>query len=162
MLRRPMLPALVVLLALATAAAAAPAAAKWPPWLSIESPVNPYDATARGAVCLVRARMRDGAATVADLHGTAEGLVAGVRRSVALRFDTTSSPGVFAVRKQWPSNGTWVLQISFRSTTAIVSLDHQGSVAGVRIPMTVASGAPIPRAVVARDIDSTLTVASAH
>jgi hypothetical protein len=162
MLRRALFPALVLSLGIATAAAPNSAVAKWPPWLSIESPVNPYDASARGAVCLVHARLRDGTPTVADLSGTAEGLVGGARRSVALRFDTTSFTGVFAVRRQWPSEGTWVLRISLMSTTAIVSLDHEGNVAGVRIPMTVASGTPVPRAVIARDIDSTLTVASAH
>lgn len=161
MLRRSILATLVFPLAIALAAWA-PTVAKWPPWLSIESPVNPYDATARGAVCLVHARLRDGTPTVADLRGSAEGLVNGARRSVALQFDATGSPGVFALRKQWPSEGKWVLRISLLSTTAIVSLDDQGAVSGVRIPMTVASGTPVPRAVVARDIDSTLTVASAH
>jgi len=161
MSRRSILAILVFPLAVA-ALAAAPAAAKWPPWLSIESPVNPYDATARGAVCLIHARVREGTPTLADLHGSAEGLVNGARRSVELRFDQTGSPGVFALRRQWPGEGTWVLRISLLSTTAIVSLDERGGVSGVRIPMTVASGTPVPRAVVARDIDSTLSVASAH
>lgn len=162
MLRRSMLPAVLLTLVFATASSAASSLAKWPPWLSIEAPVNPYDASARGAVCLVHARLRDGTPTISDLHGSAEGLVDGSRRSVALRFDTTGVAGVFAVRKQWPIEGRWVLRISLLSTTAIVSLDQEGNVAGVRIPMAVSSGTPVPRAVVARDIDSTLTVASAH
>lgn len=162
MLRRSLFPALILTLVVATASSAAPALSKWPPWLSIESPVNPYDASARGAVCLVHARVREGTPSLADLHGSAEGLVDGSRRSVALRFDTTGAAGVFAVRKQWPLEGKWVLRISFLTTTAIVSLDERGNVAGVQIPMAKSSGTYVPRAVVARDIDSTLAVASAH
>ncbi len=162
MLRRAYFPALAVMFVVTTAARVAPAITKWPPWLSIESPVNPYDASARGAVCLIHTALREGRPTLSDLSGSAEGLVGGVRRSMALRFDTTSIAGVFAVRKQWPSEGAWILRITLLSTTAIVSLDHQGNVAGVQIPMELASRTPVPRAVLARDIDSTLTVASAH
>lgn len=145
---------------LAVTAAAAPARAKWPPWLSIESPVNPFDGSVSGAVLLVHAAAHDGIPTISDVSGSAEGIVSGARRSVALHFDPTSRPGVFAVRKQWPNEGTWLLRISLASTTALVSLDASGRVAGVNIPATFAEGRPIPRAVVARDIDSTLKVAS--
>jgi hypothetical protein len=37
-----------------------PSVVKWPPWISIESPVNPYDPSARGAAMLVRAAFREG------------------------------------------------------------------------------------------------------
>ena len=144
------------------ATAAMPAHVKWPPWLSIEAPVNPADASVRDAVCLVHGATHEGAPSLSDLSATAEGLVGGVRRSIVLKLDATSRPGVFAVRKQWPNEGTWALRISLFSTTAIVALDRAGNVASVRIPTTLAEGRPIPRAVVARDIDSTLMVASAH
>ena len=147
---------------LAALTAATPAHAKWPPWLSIESPVNPFDASTSGAICLVHAAMREGTPGIADVSGSAEGLVNGARRSIALKLDPTSRPGVFAIRRQWPTEGTWALRISLASTTAIVLLDGEGNVAGVHIPTTVADGRPIPRHVVARDIDSTLTVASVH
>jgi hypothetical protein len=142
--------------------AARPAHVKWPPWLSIESPVNPFDASVRDAVCLIHAAMHDGTPSLSDVSASAEGLVGGSRRTIALKLDETSKPGVFAVRRQWPGDGSWVLRISLHSTTAIVALDREGNVASVRIPTTVAEGRPIPRAVVARDIDSTLMVASAH
>jgi hypothetical protein len=161
MLRLIRLTSLVAAL-LATSAAAAPARAKWPPWLSIESPVNPYDGSVTGAVLLVHAATRDGTPTVSDVSGAAEGIVSGARRTIALRLDATSRAGVFAVRRQWPSEGTWLLRLSLASTTALVSLDGAGRVVGVSIPTTMAEGRPIPRAVVARDIDSTLMVASAH
>lgn len=142
--------------------AAAPARAKWPPWLSIESPVNPYDRSLDGSVLLVHAATHEGVPAISDVSGSAEGIVNGARRSVALHFDPTARPGVFALRKQWPAEGTWLLRISLASTTALVSLDGAGRVAGVNIPATFAEGRPIPRAVVARDIDSTLMVASVH
>jgi hypothetical protein len=142
--------------------AAAPARAKWPPWLSIESPVNPYDGSVAGAVLLVHASTRDGAPTISDVSGSAEGVVKGARRTIPLKFDATSRAGVFAVRKQWPSDGTWLLRVSLQQTTALVTLDASGRVSGVNIPSTFAEGRPIPRAVDAREIDSTLLVASTH
>ena len=143
----------------AASLAAKPAAIKWPPWLSIESPVNPFDPATRGAVLLVHAATHEGPAAVSSLQASAEGIVNGARRTLPLRLDTTPVPGVFAVRRQWPAEGTWLLRISLQRTTAIVSLDAAG-VAGVRVPTERASGTEIPRAVSAREIDSTLSVAS--
>jgi hypothetical protein len=139
-----------------------PAMAKWPPWLSIESPVNPFDASTRGTVFLVHAATHDGTPELSALSGSAEGLVAGSRRTIALTLTATSHPGVFAVRKQWPSEGTWLVRITLASTTALVSLDAKDNVANVYVPTTIAEGRQIPRAVVAREIDSTLEVASAR
>jgi hypothetical protein len=130
--------------------------AKWPPWISIESPVNPYDPSARGALFLIRAAVREGTPTLANVSATAEGLVGGVRRTVAIRIDTTAKPAVFAIRRQWPTEGTWLVRVSLLTTTAIVSLDRTGNVSSVRIPTELASGIQIPRAVAAREIDSAL------
>jgi hypothetical protein len=153
---------LTPLLAALLALTAAPSRAKWPPWLSFESPVNPYDGSVAGAVLLVHASTRDGTPSISDVNGSAEGIVNGARRSIALKLDPTSRAGVFAVRKQWPSEGTWLLRISLASTTALVTLDASGRVTGVNIPATFADGRPIPRPVAAREIDSTLVVASAR
>jgi hypothetical protein len=146
--------------ALSTVAAgalvAAPVVAKWPPWISIEAPVNPFDPATRGAELLVHTHLRDGVAEVVDLGGTAEGLVDGARRSIPLRFDATSRPGVFALRRQWPANGSWLLRISLKTTTALVAIGADGQVAGVRVPTELRGGDPLPRAVGAREIDSTL------
>ena len=135
-------------------------ATKSPAWLSIESPVNPYDRTTRGDVLLVHAMLRDGEAKVADLAGTAEGLVNGTRRSVALRFDTTSRANVFGLTRQWPSEGTWILRISLRETTAIVTLDRVGVVTSAIVPTATGSGIPLPRAVSRTEIDSALSAAA--
>ncbi|MBI3697832.1 MAG: hypothetical protein HY238_23745, partial [Acidobacteria bacterium] len=44
----------------------------------------------------------------------------------ALKFTPTSKPGVYAIKKQWPSEGNWVLSITGaylgRSTTLRVEL----------------------------------------
>jgi hypothetical protein len=150
----------VLALACATVAFARPATVRWPPWLSIESPVNPFDRDNGGALLLVHALTREGPSKLADLTATAQGLVNGVRRSMPVRMDTTSRPGIFAVRKQWPSDGTWLLQITLYNTTALVVLDRNGNVASVRVPTEVQNGSQIPRAVAAREVDSTLAAAA--
>jgi hypothetical protein len=134
----------------------APSIAKWPPWISIESPVNPFDPMARGAVLLVHATFREGTAQLSDVSGTAEGIVNGARRTVPLRFDSTGRPNIFALRKQWPSDGAWLLRIAVKTTTAIVTLDRASNVASVRVPTELVSGDRLPRAVGTKEIDSTL------
>lgn len=155
---------LLSLAALALAAAAtlgaAPASAKWPPWLSIESPVNPYDPSTHGAALLVHAAFREGPSQLSDVSGSAEGTVNGERRSIALHFDTTGQPNVFALRRQWPNEGTWVLRISLRTTTAIVTLGRAGEVASVSVPTQMSNGTAVPRAIGAKEIDSALAVAA--
>jgi hypothetical protein len=157
MLRR----ALVTLVALsavaAGGAAAHPAALKWPPWLSIESPVNPFDTSARDALFLVHASVHDGRTSIADLEGSAEGLVAGQRRTVPIHFVTTGRPDTYAVRREWPAEGQWLVRVTLRrNTTALVTLDRDGSVASVRVPTEMRGGVRIPRAVAAREVESML------
>lgn len=134
--------------------------AKSPPWLSIESPVNPYDADTRGDLLLVHASFREGVPQLADVTGTAEGLVNGVRRSVPLRFEATSRPTVFGLKRQWPTDGVWMLRIALKQTTALVQLDRAGSVASAVVPTRMQSGIPLPREIGAREIDSTLAATS--
>jgi hypothetical protein len=120
---------------------AASASLLGPPWISIEHPVSPYDRSARGALLLVHAYHH---ATPVGLpvRGTAEGLVAGERRSVKLEFQTTSRTGVYALRKQWASEGVWTLVISLtqgageaNTVSAVVELAPSGAVASVEVPM---------------------------
>ena len=61
-----------------------------------------------------------------QISATAEGLVKGARRSVALKVTTTSKPGVYAVFQNWPLEGDWV--VSLRGTCA-------GDSAGAIIPI---------------------------
>lgn len=132
-------------------------ALKWPPWLSIEWPVNPFDRTSEGALLLVHAAMHDHTPTRADLTGAAEGLVSGQRRTVPLHFDASSVPGIFSLRSQWPTEGTWLLRITLGgSTTAMVTLDARGDVASVQVPTRGAGHDRIPRSVTSGEIDATL------
>src|ERR1043166_3530399 len=147
--------------AAAATALAAPTLAKWPPWLSIESPVNPFDAAARnGAVMLVHAPFREGIAKLSDISGTAEGIVNGQRKSITLHFDSTARPGVFAVSRQWPNEGTWLVRVALQTTTALVTFDRAGNVASVRVPTMLQGNDRLPRAVGSKEIDSTLAEAA--
>jgi hypothetical protein len=48
----------------------------------------------------------------AQIGGTAEGLVKGARRSVALKvMPASSKPGVYAVYQNWPAEGEWVVNL---------------------------------------------------
>ena len=150
----------VAALVIVTAAFSFPAA-KWPPWISIESPVNPFDPATRGAAMLVHAHFREGPSTLADLSGSAEGMLGGKRRSIPLKFEATPMPDVYALRRQWPTGGAWVLRINLRTTTAIVALDGTGAVSAVQIPTHLAAdGSRVPRAVSSHDVDSTLMAIS--
>lgn len=155
MLRRALVPLLVTTV-LCVGAAAPNSIVKWPPWLSIESPVNPWDAASHGVAFYVHTALREGVPSLSDMSGTADGVVNGERRTIPLQLASTSRPGVFSVRRTWPADGAWVLRISLHSTTAIVSIDRNGNVGAARIPTEATPGGVVPRAVSQREVDSTL------
>jgi hypothetical protein len=82
-----------------------------PPWMSVEMPANPLDPATRGAAFVVRTYRHD-QPEATPLSGSAEGIVDGERRSVALTFTATGRPGVFAVPQTWPDQGAWVVAVS--------------------------------------------------
>lgn len=137
--------------------AAAPAFG--PPWISIETPANPYDAATRGALLVVHT-FHHGTPTASGVTGTAEGIVAGSRRSVRLSFDAMSRPGSYALRKQWPSDGTWMLVINTggqaEGVTALVDIAETGDVSRVRVPTRREGAHQVPAQVTAHDIDAAL------
>jgi len=136
-----------------------------PPWISIETPPNPFDATSRGAFLVVHT-YHHGDVVASGVTGTAEGIVSGARRSVPLVFDTTSRRGTYALRKQWPTDGTWMLVINTggraQGVTALVDISAQGEVAGVRVPTRRSDGWDLPQQVSARDIDEALEARAAR
>ncbi|MGE0439356.1 MAG: hypothetical protein AB7L66_04245 [Gemmatimonadales bacterium] len=89
------------------ALAAAPLLAG-PPWIAVELPPNPFDQASRGAFLLVRVQHHNGESND-QVTGRAVGVVKGERRSVTLRFDRTSRPGVYALKPQWGDQGEWSL-----------------------------------------------------
>ncbi|MGH7568016.1 MAG: hypothetical protein ACREL9_03450 [Gemmatimonadales bacterium] len=138
---------------------AAPALAG-PPWISIEYPVNPYDASMRGAFLLVHA-FHHGTPRQFPIEGTAEGIVNGERRSVKLEFTATSRAGVYALKQLWPAEGTWTLVIRASqapndAATAVVELAADGQIASVRVPTRREGGWTVPAAVSLGDIEAGL------
>ena len=130
-----------------------------PPWISIETPPNPFDAGSRGAFLMVHT-FHHGDIVASGVTGTAEGIVFGARRSISLAFDTTSRRGTYALRKQWPTDGTWMLVINTggqtQGVTALVELSSHGDVANVRVPTRRSGQWDLPQQVTARDIDAAL------
>jgi hypothetical protein len=131
-----------------------------PPWISIEYPPSPYDATTRDALLLVHA-FHHGTPANFPVGGTAEGLVAGKRRTVELSFTRTSRQGVYALKKQWPTEGRWVLAISVTQETdskagALVELGQRGEVSRVTVPTDQRDGWAIPRAISSAEVEAAL------
>ena len=134
--------------ALMLAAASSPSAwFKGGPWISIETPVNPYDADARGAAFLVHT-FHHAVPTNLELDARAEGLVDGQRRTVTL---TPKAPrtGTYAVRNDWGTRGTWsVLIVATQpsprgSIEAVVDIGADGSVARVTLPQRMLTAADV-------------------
>ena len=141
--------------------AAAPSSVAGPPWLSIELPANPLDPSTKGAFLVVRTYHHDRSIPF-PVEGRAEGIVKGQRRSLPLTFDRTSTEGVLALKKSWPSEGAWVLVITGMpgegSVTALVSIGTDGQVQNVRVPTRSAENGrwTVPTQVSQADVESAL------
>ena len=65
-----------------------------------------------------------------DVSATAEGLVHGERRSVRLKVAPASTPGVYAIFREWPAEGVWVVHLTGRCSEsaagAIVAIGPRG------------------------------------
>ena len=146
----------VSLVALASALLVVPAVATLvgPPWISIEYPVNPHDQTMRNAFLVVHC-FHHSEPVACPMTGTAEGIVNGERRSIKLSFTETRRTGVYALGRQWPSEGVWTLVIR-GSATAVVDLAPDGQVASVRVPSRQQDGWTIPVDVSMSEIDQGL------
>jgi hypothetical protein len=153
---------------LAVLALAATMAFMGPPWISIETPPNPFDAGSRGAYLLVHS-FHHGTPVSNPISGTAEGIVDGARRTIALEFGNTSRPGVYALRKQWPDKGVWTLVVGvtqgegeFNSAKAVVEIGGNGEVASVLVPTTMRNGYRVPAPVNMADVESSLKTRAAR
>lgn len=155
----------LAILALASLSLVAAAPSFSPPWISIETPPNPYDPASRGAFLLVHT-FHHGELVASGVRGTAEGIASGARRSIPLAFDTTSRRGTYALRKQWPADGVWMLVINTGGqadgATALVDLGPQGEVARVQVPTYHSGQWDLPRQVTSRDIDAALEARTAR
>jgi hypothetical protein len=77
---------------------------------TIGSPVAAQDFRAKVAAFVFRTQGCPDPAK-SQIGATAEGLVKGVRRSVALNVQAMSKPGVYAVYQTWPAEGQWVVSL---------------------------------------------------
>jgi hypothetical protein len=73
------------------------------------SPGSKYHAI-KDAVLVIRAYSA-GEPTTARLTATAEGLVDGKRRTIALKV-RPASEGIYSVAQEWPSQGDWIVVVS--------------------------------------------------
>ena len=151
--------ALALLAAIPAAASVRAASLLGPPWISIEYPGNPFDRDHHDAYLYVHTFHHQNAID-APPRGTAEGIVGGQRRSIALAFEATSRPGTFALRQQWPREGTWMLVITTGpqagSATALVDIGPAGDVTAVRVPTERRGDWTVPTAVSAAAVDAAL------
>ena len=136
-----------------------------PPWISIEIPVNPYDDSTKGAFLLVHA-FHHRIPTGYVVSGTAEGMVNGERRSLALDFSETSREGVYALKQTWPVQGTWTLVIRANqgpedAATAVIDLGAEGDVIAVRVPTMQRGRWTVPAPVALAEIDAALRARAA-
>src|SRR5437867_25295 len=96
---------------------------------SVGSPVASQDYVAKGAAFVFRTQ---GCAEPAkpQISGTAEGLVKGERRSVALKVVAPTKPGVYAEYQSWPVEGESVVNLkgscAEASAGAIVPIGPKG------------------------------------
>jgi len=96
---------------------------------TVGSPVASQDYQAKGAAFVFRTQ---GCAEPAKspISGTAEGLVKGERRSVALKVVALTKPGVYAVYQGWHVEGEWVVNLkgtcADASAGAIVPIGPKG------------------------------------
>ena len=132
-----------------------------PPWIAIEYPANPFDATSRDAFLTVRT-YHHGDLMAKTVTGTAEGVVNGKRQSIPLDIRPGSKQGMYVVRWQRPATGRWVLVINSGSqgiidATAVVEISATGTVASVSVPTRpIGNGWISPRPVAAAEIDGLL------
>jgi hypothetical protein len=78
--------------------------------LEIGNPANNPEAKAKHAVLVARITACHSPEKTA-IAATAEGLVDGSRRSIPLKIVPLSSPGTFAVPREWPERGVWAVKM---------------------------------------------------
>lgn len=149
------------LAALAVAFVVATPALAGPPWIKIELGGNPYDQATRDAFLVVHA-FHHGTPTAFPVSGTAEGIVNGERRTIPLTLTKTSREGAFALTRQWPTEGRWVLALSVTqarddAVTAVVRLAANGEFESSKVlTQRAENGMVIPRLLTKQDIADAL------
>lgn len=98
-------------------------------WLEIGNPSASPEARAKNAVLVARLTGCHNPEKAA-IAATAEGIVDGKAQSVPLTLIPLSSPGVYALRREWPLAGTWVVKVvamnNGLTTSFVVRMDQRG------------------------------------
>jgi len=89
-------------------------------WLQLGNPEASAEARSLKAVLTVRA-VGCHEPEKATVSGTAVGIVKGQRRSMPLQLKALSEPGMFALTRQWPAEGRWVIQLVGENEGAVTS-----------------------------------------
>ena len=110
-------------------------------WLETGNPQASPEARAANAVLVIRAIGCHNPAE-ADVTGTAIGIVDGKRVSKPLKLVKLSTPGAYAVARQWPAEGPWALQ--FVATTGDLVTSAIMPANGDDVPRHEAKYAPGP------------------
>jgi hypothetical protein len=97
-------------------------------WLTLGNPDASPEAKALNAVVTV---LPTGCHTPADakLTATAEGFVNGRRTTLPIKLVALPKPGFYAVTRQWPAGGKWVIR---------VVADYNGAITSALIPVNAA------------------------
>jgi len=110
------------------------------PWISVETPVNPYVASTAGALFVVHTYVHQNPVDL-PVYGRAEGLVDGKRRSVPFTLTRSAQMGTYVVRREWGDKGIWtVLVTAMPEATngwriqAVVDVGADGEIEKVSVP----------------------------
>ncbi len=90
-------------------------------WLALGNPDASSEARALHAAVTVKAIGCVGPESNAKITANAIGIVEGKRQTIPLRLTAMREPGMFAVAKQWPDQGRWIVQFVGRSGTAVTA-----------------------------------------
>jgi hypothetical protein len=79
-------------------------------WVQVADPASNPEAMQNHAV-LIAQTLACHFPTKSSITATAEGVVNGVRQTIPLKMIALSTPGAFALTRQWPEQGTWAIKI---------------------------------------------------
>lgn len=98
-------------------------------FLQLGNPEASAEARKANAVITVKAAGCHDPAT-AKLTATAIGMVNGERRVIPLKVEALSEPGMFALARQWPKEGRWVIELVAKNgeqfTNTLVAASPEG------------------------------------
>jgi hypothetical protein len=96
--------------------------------LEVGNPVASPEAKEKHAVLVARITACQSPEKT-NITATAEGIVDGSRRTIPLPLIPLSTPGTFAVTREWPTQGNWAVKMTATNP------EYKDYAAGVLVPM---------------------------